>query len=158
MDGWSGGQLWQLYTLESKGDHWFCSGDDGVYPDATWKPGTNPQRRLLVRYAAENETRSGSEKVERTITYPNPKGLPVTSYVTTFSERKVAAGKPSVFGMVLVPVEPEINAEALAKNVSVTTATDGSLQAVIQSASQTVSIRIDGKEWSVKRRQTGDQK
>ena len=72
-----------------------------------------------------------------------------TSYVTTFNLRKVAAGRATAFGMVVVPVEPAVSAKALAKNVSMTTASDGAVEAVIKSGSQSVIIHVDDKDWSV---------
>ena len=156
MNGWNGGQLWQLYTLAAHGDHWFCSDDDGVYPDVTGKPDASPQRRMFVRFATVNGA-TGFEKVARTITYPNPKGLPPTSYVTTFSTKKVETGHRAVFGMAVLPVKPGVAPETLARIVSVTTAPDGTVQAVVQNASQPIVIRIGDNDWSVSR-QSGSAK
>jgi hypothetical protein len=150
MNGWNAGQLWQLYTLGAEGDHWFCSEDDGVYPDASAKHDGNPQRRVLVRFA-EGNGRSGFEKVPRSITWPNPKGLAATSFVTTFTDRRVSAGQSAVFAMVVMPVLPDVDPATVAKDVAVTTGTDGSVVAKIGGGARSVTINLGEMHWSVKR-------
>ena len=46
-DGWAGGQLWQLYTLQERGADWFASASDGVYTSAD---GSTAKRRMLVKF------------------------------------------------------------------------------------------------------------
>lgn len=150
MNDWNAGQLWQLYTLGTQGDHWFCSEDDGVYPDVTLNHTGNPQRRMLVRFAEGNGP-AGCEKVQRSITWPNPKGLPSTSFVTTFSNRKVTAGQPTVFSMVVLPVFPGVDPATLAKDVSVTTAPDGSVEARFPNSGKPVTVELGDSTWGVKR-------
>jgi hypothetical protein len=150
MNGWNAGQLWQLYTLGAQGEHWFCSDDDGVYPDVSTNQDGNPQRRVLVRYADGNGP-TGSENVPRSITWPNPKGLPATSYVTTFSAHKVTAGQPTVFAMVVLPVLAGVDPATLAKDVSVITAPDGAVKATLGSGPHQVVVQLGEKEWSVRR-------
>jgi hypothetical protein len=150
MNGWNAGQLWQLYTLGAQGEHWFCSADDGLYPDVIAKQDGNPQRRMLVRFADGNGP-AGFEKVPRSITWPNPKGLPSTSYMTTFSSHKVIAGQPAVFAMVVLPVLPEVDPATLAKDVFVTTTPDGVVNATIGSGTNQVVVHIGENDWSVKR-------
>jgi hypothetical protein len=150
MNDWNAGQIWQLYTLGAQGEHWFCSDDDGVYPDVSVNQDGNPQRRMLVRFADGNGP-AGFEKVPRSITWPNPKALPATSYVTTFSSHKVTAGKPAVFAMVVLPVLPGVDPATLAKDVSVTTAPDGTVKATLGSGPHQVVVHLGEKEWSVRR-------
>ena len=43
MDGWSAGQLWQLYEMADHGKDWFCSQDEGAYPTTGDRSARQPQ-------------------------------------------------------------------------------------------------------------------
>lgn len=151
MDGWNAGQLWQLYTMAAHGDHWFCSEDDGTYPNVSTNPTVDPTRQMLVRFAASGTT-VNFEQSFQSYTYPNPRGLPARSFVTTYSERKVTAGHPEVFSMVVVPNDPRsMSPEDLAKNVAVSQSPDGATEATISLGAKPVVIRVNDQTWSVKR-------
>ncbi len=152
MDGWNAGQLWQLYTLAAHGNHWFCSDDDGTFPNVSKDPGANPTRRMLVRFAADGGTAALCDRAIQDYTCPNPKGRSPTSFFTTYSQRKVQSGHPEVFSMVVVPSDPRLmTPEELARNVSITQSSDGSTDAIISMASRRVVIHLAENTWSVKR-------
>jgi hypothetical protein len=155
MEGWSAGQLWQFYTMSTHGDHWFCSAEEGAYPDVTKenKAGDlTTTRHMLVRFAGDGGTAAGFEEVRQQIVDPNPKGLARNSFFTTFSRRTVHSGHAEVFSMVVVPNDPRsMTAEELAKNVSVNQSSVGASEAVITPGTNRVTVHLGEKEWSVKR-------
>lgn len=155
MNGWNAGQLWQLYTMSAHGDHWFCSEDEGAYPDVSKvasAKGLGTTRRMLVRFAADAGTTTGFEELKQEIVDPNPKGRPANSYFTAFSMRKVSSGHPEVFSLMVVPNDPKsMTPEDLAKKVSITQLPDGSTEATIATATNPVIVHLGEKEWSVNR-------
>ena len=135
MNGWNAGQLWQLYTLAAHGDHWFCSEDEGAYPDVSkdakaMAAGTS--RRMMVRFDSDSGTTAGFQELKQDVVDPNPKGLPRNSFFTTYNQRKVQSGHPETFSMVVVPNDPKsLSPEELAKKVAITRMPDGSTEATI---------------------------
>lgn len=152
MEGWNAGQLWQLYTLAAHGDHWFCSDDEGAYPNVSKDPKESTSRKMIVRFAPDGGTVTGFDEAKQEYTYPNPKGRPGTSFFTTYSERKIKPGHPEVFGMVVVPLDPLLmTPEELAKNVSVTQSSDSLIDAVVLAGGKQTLIHLGENDWSVKR-------
>ena len=62
-DGWAGGQLWQLYTLQERGEDWFASESDGVY---TLADGSTAERRMLVKFMTSPGVTIDGERVQPT--------------------------------------------------------------------------------------------
>ena len=152
MNGWNAGQLWQLYTMAAHGEDWFCSDGEGAYPNVSKDPAGDATRRMFVRFASDTNTPIGFEEIRQPIVDPNPKGRIANSFFTTFSKRKVTAGHPEVFGMVVVPNDPKsMTPEELAKKISITQLSDGSTEATIATATNPVTVHLGDKDWSVKR-------
>ena len=152
MTGWSAGQLWQLYTMSAHGDHWFCSEDEGAYPNVSMNPSASTMRRMMVCFSGGEGTTAGYEELKQEIVDPNPMVLPRSSYFTTFSRRKVRSGHPEVFSLVVVPHDPKTaTPEEIAKGIAITTRTNGSTEAVITIAGKVVTVDLGERDWSVKR-------
>ncbi len=151
MDGWEAGQLWQLYDQLAKGDDWFCADDDGAYPNPLGTP--NVTRRMLVKYATGAGSRIGEEEVRQDYYCPNPKGRKLQRFFTTYNRRKLAAGKPAAFTLVVLPHDPAAGDPAtIAKRINIEPQTDFSVCANIASTDgRTVSIQISETAWRVDR-------
>lgn len=150
MNGWTAGQLWQIYTLATHGDGWFSSADDGTYPNISGDPAASTTRSMLVRYAARPGTSVLDDEAKQDYTYPNPKGRRGQAFFTTYSQRTVQSGRAEVFSMVVVPYDPsQKDAKKVAKEIGVTQ--DGATEARITLGSKTVLVRIGNVDWSVKR-------
>ena len=152
MNGWNAGQLWQLYTLASRGDDWFCSEDEGAYPNVSKDPAMDATRRMFVRFASDSRTSVGFEEIKQQIVDPNPKGHIANSFFTSYSKRKVTAGHSEVFAMVVIPNDPKSTTpEELAKKVSVSLLPDGSVEQTTSAGSNPVTVHLGERDWSVKR-------
>ena len=152
MDGWNAGQLWQLYTMAAHGDDWFCSEDEGAYPNVTKDSTMGTTHRMFVRFVSDTNTSVGFEEMKQPIVDPNPKGRIANSFFTTFSKRKVTAGHPEVFGMVVIPNDPKSTTpDELAKKISVSLLPDGSVEATTSIGTNPITVHLGEKEWSVKR-------
>ena len=152
MNGWNAGQLWQLYTMAAHGDDWFCSEDEGAYPNVMKDNVVDTTRRMFVRFASDTKTSVGLEQMNQPIVDPNPKGRIANSFFTTFSKRKMSCGHTEVFSLVVVPYDPKsMTPEELAKKVTITRLPDGSTEATIATATNPVTVHLSEKEWSVKR-------
>ena len=152
MNGWNAGQLWQLYTLSAHGDDWFCSEDEGAYPNVSKDSTTDTTRRMFVRFVSDTNTSVGFEEMKQQIVDPNPKGRIANSFFTTFSKRKVTSGHPEVFSMVVVPNDPKsMTPEELAKKVTITRLPEGSVETTISIGTNPVTVHLGEKDWSVKR-------
>jgi hypothetical protein len=152
MNGWNAGQLWQLYTMAAHGDDWFCSEDEGAYPNVTKDSAMGTTQRMFVRFVSDTNTSVGFEEMKQPIVDPNPKGRIATSFFTTFSKRKVTAGHPEVFGFVVIPNDPKSTTpDELAKKISVSLLPDGSVEATTSIGTNPITVHLAEKEWSVKR-------
>ena len=152
MDGWNAGQLWQLYTMAAHGDDWFCSEDEGAYPNVTKDSTMGTTHRMFVRFVSDTNTSVGFEEMKQPIVDPNPKGRIANSFFTTFSKLKVTAGHPEVFGMVVIPNDPKTTTpDELAKKISVSLLPDGSVEATTSIGTNPITVHLGEKEWSVKR-------
>lgn len=153
MNGWTAGQLWQIYTLGKQGDGWFSSDDDGTYPNVSQDRAANPTRSMLVRYAISGATSAQDDQAKQDYTYPNPKGRAGQTFFTTYSQRTVRAGHAEIFSMVVVPYDPgHTSLKELAKSVAMNQSPDGASEATVTMGSKTVVVRIGDTEWSVERR------
>jgi hypothetical protein len=150
MSGWTAGQLWQLYTLANHGDDWFSSEDDGAYPNVSANPGATTTRSMLVRYATPEGASALDDEARQDYTYPNPKGRPGRVFFTTYSRRTIQAGRPEIFGMVVIPYDPDI-ARDVARRVAITLSADGAAAARINMGSEAITVRIGDTGWSVER-------
>jgi hypothetical protein len=152
MNDWNAGQLWQLYTMASRGDDWFCSEDEGAYPNISKDSSMDTRRRMFVRFASDSGTSVGFEEIKQQIVNPNPKGHIANSFFTSYSKRKVTAGHSEVFAMVVIPNDPKSTTpEELAKKVSVSLMPDGSVEQTTSAGSNTVTVHLGERDWSVKR-------
>jgi hypothetical protein len=146
MAGWNAGQLWQIYELQAQGADWFRSAGDGQYPQVA-------QRCMLVRYAGDDATRTGVEKIEKRYHCPVPNGRPAKQFFTTYSVRPVTALAKSTFAMIVVPQDPAglPPAEAAAR-VHVFQHRDGVAEAeVLGENAKKVTITLSADGWAVKR-------
>ena len=152
MNGWTAGQLWQLYTLASHGDGWFSSDNDGDYPNVSQDPAASTTRSMLVRYATPGGTTALDDEARQDYTYPNPKNLAGRSFFATYSRRTIQSGHPEIFSMVVVPYDPD-NARAteVAKHIAITQSPDGATVATVTVGSNPVVVRSGDLGWSVER-------
>lgn len=152
MNGWTTGQLWQIYTLGEHGNGWFSSEDDGAYPNVSTDPSATTTRSMLVRYATPNGTSVLVDESKQDYTYPNPKGRKGDAFFTTYSERTVQSGHPETLSMVVVPYDPDKTApKTLANRVAIAESADGETVAKVITGARTVVIRIGASAWSVDR-------
>ena len=152
MNGWTAGQLWQLYTLASHGNGWFSSDNDGAYPNVSQDPAANTTRSILVRYATPGGTSALDDEARQDYTYPNPKNLAGRSFFTTFIRRTIQSGRHEIFSMVVVPYDPDkASATEVAKRITVTQSPDGATVATVTVGSNPEVVRIGDLGWSVER-------
>lgn len=152
MNGWTAGQLWQIYTLGERGNGWFSSEDDGTYPNVSSDPSASTTRSMLVRYATPDGTSVLADEAKQDYTYPNPKGRKGDAFFTTYSERTVQSGHPEILSMVVVPYDPgKTVARSLANRVTIAQSADGETVAKISTGAKMVAIRIGASAWSVER-------
>lgn len=112
------GQLWQLYAIIESGPDWFCSDDDGVYKIPDGNGGMKSvSRRMVVKFASNNETKTFVEKIDQPCHIPNPKGRPMDKFFTVGSKRLVRAGEEAAFTMVVVPNDPDIDPGKIASAI-----------------------------------------
>ena len=150
-DGWTAGQLWQLYEVAAQGENWFVSASDGDYPLSAGPAGAKSERRMLVRFAAEEGTKAAIEKIEKKYHCPAPNGRPATRFFTAFSRRRVVAGRKSIFTMIVAPQNPAGLAPAeFASTIEVHQQDDGRSFAEI-AGEKTVRIRLSAAGWEVAR-------
>jgi hypothetical protein len=114
MDGWTGGQLWQLYTMAAKGADWFCADDDGAYPT---RAGTAKPLRMLVRYCTLGRDSADAQQINQWYYGSNPKKRAATSFFTTYRARKLAALRPELFTMVVLPMPTDADPESVAAKI-----------------------------------------
>lgn len=153
MDGWNAGQLWQFYDLATRNGSWFSANDDGPYPAVAGSPTPSTTRGMLVRFAETADARMGVEEVKQGYHMPNPKGRKSTAFSIAFSQRKVLAGRPAVFALIVVPRDPAgARPDDLAARTTIVQGTDGPTSAkVVGPNGTTVTIVLSSAAWEVKR-------
>jgi hypothetical protein len=150
-DGWTAGQLWQLYEMEAQGENWFLSATDGAYPLTVEPDGAKAERRMLVRFAAGEGTKAAIEKVERTYWSPAPNGRHPNRFFTAFSQRRVSAGSKATFTMIVVPQDPAgLPPSDFSSRVQIRQESGGRAIAEV-AGEQTVRISIGAGDWEVTR-------
>jgi hypothetical protein len=106
-DGWAGGQLWQLYALDQRGDDWFASKSDGPY---TLTDGSTSQRRMLVKYMKGPGVNVAMERVQpATMHALRADGTRHNEFYTTFSKAALQRGRKTVAAMVVLPLKADEN-------------------------------------------------
>jgi len=149
MKGWNAGQLWQLYSLKTKGTNWFCAEDDGTYPSAQ---GTVPPLRMLVRFASEGATTYGAEEIARSYHCPTPNERKPERFFTSYAVRPITPGQVERFTFVVLPHALSSEPEALAEAIRFQSLPDGtSVTSLPAKDGKAIEVRISEKTWGVKR-------
>lgn len=152
MEGWSAGQLWQMYQLQASGTDWFLSADDGGYPMAD---GSVAARRMFARFASERPARSGSETVLQSYHCPASNNRKPERFSTAYSCSPVVAGRKERFVLVVVPDDPASGSGAgalAADRVGIQIEPGGPAVASIRSNDgHRLEVRVAETSWSVTR-------
>lgn len=148
--GWAGGQLWQLYSMEERGDDWFASESDGAYaqPD-----GSTSERRMLIKFMKAPGLSIGAERVQPTTMHaPRADGSKHQVFFTAHSRGALVPGRRMVAAMAVLPLAADHDAARHAARVTfddrarggvtVTIASpDGKGQVIVGAGGDAVEIR-----------------
>jgi hypothetical protein len=135
-EGFSGGQLWNLYTLGERGSDWFVcrpvdsefSRQDGTHPE---KRRTIPKSdetkpdRILVKFMSQPALNCGVHG------FPTEEGAHKPEVQIAYGHAPLIAGKTNQFAMVVIPLHPSRNARTVAESVVFTRDHEAGVQVTI---------------------------
>ena len=150
-DGWAGGQLWQLYTLQERGADWFAAESDGAY---TLPDGSTAERRMLVKFMNSPGLTIDAERVQPTTMHaPKADGSKHREFFTTYSKRILSAGQTTVSALAVLPLKTDDNAAQLAGCLALESRNNQEVHMTIRppAVNSPVVVKISGDAVAVER-------
>jgi len=150
-DGWAGGQLWQLYTLQERGVDWFASESDGVYTSAD---GSTAERRMLVKYLQSPGVMMDAERVEpSTMHAPKADGSRHREFFTTYSKQILSGGQTTVSALAVLPLRTGDHAIRLAECLALESRNNPEVRVTIAppAVNSSIVVKISGDAVAVER-------
>ncbi len=153
VDGFHGGSLWQMYSVDTKGPNWFSTRGERAFHSADLSDATDYRSGMLAWFGSQPGQTVGLKEI--------PGGKPEggtyqdlqrdKDWRIAFSEKTIHAGTPVSFNLVIQPHSADANPNELAKGIAVTDVNQSSVFRVkTETSSVEVTIGPEG-QWRVER-------
>ncbi|MEY5026743.1 MAG: hypothetical protein RLZZ244_2271 [Verrucomicrobiota bacterium] len=159
-EGFSGGQLWNLYTLGERGADWFVcrpvdsefSNRERRHPEKHRVPPKSDETkpdRILVKFMSQPALHCGVHE------FPTEESAHKPAVQIAYGRAPLIAGKTNQFAMVVIPLPPNRNARAVAESVVFTRDHEAGVQVTIRGG-ETNAMTLELSDHEAVARSGGD--